>query len=383
MIMETLTLSDANFFETRSINGSLRILPANCLSFDELYDHYSKVGFLYQKKLDRLSPHLDLIRENWEKGWAAGRELIWTLTYREIKNNTMGTVTTWRTTNDGWQAQHLTSQNNPAGVIFLLLAAQDEGLEMNYNSAQNWYSPTNKFAMRIYGGMVNMVGEENAFSCLLNYLEIDPGKLPGRDPSIRIVECTDRETDEILEMAERCRGKIYCEGEELASGDIGLTALDCLYRQYGLGRKRYIWLAKDRSGTDTLGMIIVYRGPFGFNFSFLENRCDLLIDPGIDPRLVEATAGALLRTAADAFFCDASAPEYPIEHLVVVAEEQATEALSRLGAVKSRQYHQGIWLRQGFNTWKQYMERVFDRAIQRLDRQNRKLKKALDILDGK
>ncbi|MFH1154143.1 MAG: hypothetical protein V1793_10010 [Pseudomonadota bacterium] len=375
-------ISDSHFYESRDISHSLRILPANCLTFDELYAHYRDVGFLYPKKLERLSPHLDLIKQNWERAWSAGRELMWTLAYIEQRNNAMGTVTTWRTAEGGWQAQHLTSQKNPAGVIFLLLSAQDEGMIMNYNSGQNWYSPTNKFAMRIYGGMADMLGENLAFSCLLNYLELNPRLLSKADTHFKTVECTDRDSGLIKDMAILCRGKVYCDGEELAGDDMGLSALDKRYRKYGLSRKRHIWLAIDRTNSEVKGMIIAYRGPFGFNFSFLENRCDVLVHPGVDENQREKVCTLLLRTASEAYFNDASSPEYPISHLVVMADDPCAATLTRLGAVKTRQYNQGVWLRQGFGAWKQYMEKVFDRVMQRFDRQNQKRNKTIVTLEG-
>jgi hypothetical protein len=366
------TISKSQFFKTRDISHNLKIHPANHFTFEQLYSHYDKIGFLYPAKLKKLSPHLDLIQENWEKAWSAGRNIMWTLVYQDIRFNKIGTLTTWRTTNKGWLSQHLTSQRNAAGILALMMTAQTEGLLKKYKSAQNWYSPTNKFAMKIYGKMVDRVGTKNASSCLLNYLKVDPHILKISNASLKVVKCTNNDYLKVSKMAAYWRGEIYCAGEELNTGDIELLKLDADYQKYELSRKRHIWMAIDKDTSDPKGMIIANRGPFGFNFSLLENRCDLLVDPGIEEGIRENVCSVLLKKVSDVYFSRNSKPDYPINYLIVLADDQCTASLTSLDAVKTRQYYQGIWLRTGFKEWQKYMGRVFEVVSKRVERQNAK-----------
>ncbi len=361
------TQAGSDIFRTRHISEHLKLLPANCLSFDELYAHYADSGFLYPEKLKKLTPHLDLIRENWTRGWAAGREILLTQVYREQRLKKMGTVTVWKSTRSAWQSQHLTSQNHAAGILYLLLYAQDEGIEMNYGSGQNWFSPTNGFAMKIYGRMDRVLGAASADSCLLNYLQVDPARLPPSREGYEVTRCSDTDLDEVRYMANLCRGSTYCRAEELDRPDLGLSRLDRQFTRFGLGRRRHLWLAREKKSGKPRGMIVAYRGPFGFNFSFLENRCDLMTDPFLAPGERTDICRMLIHRAARVYF-DRDPLPYPLTHLVVMAGDACAAALEGPGTVKTRQYVHGIWLDQGFEKWKKYMQRIFSPVIKRYER---------------
>ncbi len=357
-----------DIFNPRYISQNLKLLPANSFSFDQLYSHYADSGFLYPEKLKKLSPHLDLIRDNWTKGWAAGRNILLTQIYREQRLNKTGTVTVWKSTGGGWQSQHLTSQNHAVGILYLLLYAQNEGIFSNYGSAQNWYSPTNKFAMKIYGRMDRVLGAATADSRLLNYLQVDPSRLTQSSGAYTVVRCTDEDLPRVRHMAELCRGRTYCRAEELDIPDLELERLDSQYRKYGLGRRRYIWIVLEKISQKPKGMIVAYRGPFGFNFSFLENRCDLMADPFLEQDERTVVCRILMCRAARVYFNRDSSLPYPIRHLVVMADDNCCAALKLLGAVKTRQYYHGIWLNRGFERWKKYMRRIFSPVIKRYEK---------------
>ena len=200
-------------------------------------------------------------------------------------------------------------------------------------SAQNWYSPTNGFATKIYGRMERVLGREYADNRLLNYLEVPPDFLPRSPGAYTLVRCTDQDLPKIKDMAELCRGSAFCRAEELDAPDLELARLDRIYRRYGLGRTRQIWLALE--GSRTRGMIVAYRGPFGFNFSFLENRCDLMVDPFLSPSERTEVCQQLIRRAAQAYFSRDPNLPYPLKHLVVMADDPCWEALAPLGSQKN------------------------------------------------
>jgi len=359
----------SELFKQRAITEHLKILPANSLKFNELYDHYYKVDFLYPAKLKRLNNHKNLIKANWEKGWAAGREILWTLVYKETRLNKMGTITSWRSTNSGWVQQHMTSEpknpKGPLGVFSMLLSAQEEGILREYKSGQNCYRPENKYSSKIFGRMVNTVGADAASSALFDYLEVDPRKIRVNNKSIKIVRCGNNNHYGIGELAQKLRGSIYCDAEDLKEYDIELEAVDELYRKYGLRRKRFIWIAFSNGKSEPLGAAIAYRGPFGFNFSFLENRCDLLVERGLNDELRRDVCEALLQNAATAYFDSELDIEYPLKYIVVIAEKTSTDALKNIVEQQNREYYQSIWLRSGFEKWRGQMEKVYERVSKR------------------
>lgn len=106
--------------------------------------------------------------------------------------------------------------------------------------------------------------------------------------------------DELIHLANRVRGNVYVAAEELAGDDRELGAVEWPYRTVGLRRFRRVWVCYDAAG-HALGAALAYRGPLGFNFSFLENRCDLLIDPDVPDMGVAQIATWLLGAAATAY----------------------------------------------------------------------------------
>src|SRR5260370_7072814 len=90
-----------------------------------------------------------------------------------------------------------------------------------------------------------------------------------------------------------------------------------------------------------MGAAIAYRGPLGVNFSYLENRCDLLLHPTLPESEVSEAASALLTACSKAY------ADFELEEIPVIAEEMATHVLYKLGAEFLRHYCQGISLKDG------------------------------------
>ncbi|MCP4163457.1 MAG: hypothetical protein GY760_25645 [Deltaproteobacteria bacterium] len=351
-------MTDINFLKEWNKNLSLKILPLNKISFEELFAHYSEVGFLYPEKLNKLQPHLALIKKNWEKGWSGRSDILCTLIYRDEALNKRGTFSAWKTSGNGWFSQHLTSQNHAAGLLSLLFNAQNISIIMKYGSVQHWSSPTNEFAMNNYGNL-NTIGSEHAESSLLNYLQIDPSELNPSTNLFTIQKCTNKDHSVVCKIAESFRSKIYCEAEGLDQYDIELSMLDAQYKKCGLSRKRYIWIAIEKSTCKPRGMIIAYRGPFGFNFSFLENKCDLMLDPHLTQNQREDICRLLVYNASQVYFDCNTSLRYPLKYMVVLTDDQSSIALEDMGAVKTRQYNQSICLEKGFNKMNEYMKKKF------------------------
>jgi len=88
----------------------------------------------------------------------------------------------------------------------------------------------------------------------------------------------------------------------------------------------------------TGGAAIAYRGPLGVNFSYLENRCDLLLHPTLPAAEVPETIASLLNALSAAYH------DFELDYIPLIADEMATEALLGFVAAFLRHYCQGIWL---------------------------------------
>src|ERR1700756_868858 len=134
-------------------------VEVNALSVNEVFALYERAGFLYPEKAARLFPHLPQVRENWRRMLSAGESLLYVLTSGDKKRG-RASLAVWRTTQNGWMSQHLVSENNPyASRAVMLTAAAASIRKGSDSSAKNWFRPENRFPARVFGSMVQTIGE--------------------------------------------------------------------------------------------------------------------------------------------------------------------------------------------------------------------------------
>src|SRR5712672_4840326 len=272
-------------------------VEVNALSVEEIFALYERTGFLYPDKAARLFPHLEQVRENWRRMLGAGESLLYVLTAGDKKRG-RASLAVWRSTQNGWMSQHLVSENNPYASRAVMLAAAAASIRKGQDlSAQNWFRPENRFPARVFGSMVQTIGESlssvqrHAFFALPKTLSLPAEK------RIRVVPYNSSHQHALLEIAAAARGSIYITAEELEQ-DVEFKAVDELYRRVGLRRTRHVWLAYLANKEEPIGAAIVYRGPLGVNFSYLENRCDLLLNPSLPESEALGGVGFILKESS-------------------------------------------------------------------------------------
>jgi hypothetical protein len=149
--------------------------------------------------------------------------------------------------------------------------------------------------------------------------------------------------------------------EQLAT-DPELTDVDRLYREVGLKRTRQVWLAFKGNKEEPVGAAIAYRGPLGLNFSYIENRCDLLLHPTLPESDAVDVVAPLLRAATSAY------EDFELDTIPVIAEEIASPALSKLGAEFLRHYCQGTWLQEGQLRFYRHVDGFYARLLARMEK---------------
>src|SRR5712691_4247010 len=337
-------------------------VQVNAIPVSELFDLYERTGFLYPDKAARLTPHIEQVRENWRRMLRGGESLLYVLTAGDEERG-RASLAVWRTTYNGWMSQHLVSENNPYASRAVMLAGSAASIRRGHDlSAQNWFRPENRFPARVFGSMVQTIGESlssvqrHAYFALPRRLSLPTEK------RIRVVPYSSSHQEALLEIASAARGSIYITAEELEQ-DVEFTAVDELYRGVGLRRTRHVWLAYQANKEEPVGAAIAYRGPLGVNFSYLENRCDLLLHPTLPESEVSETASALLTACSKAY------DDFELEEIPVIAEEMATHVLYKLGAEFLRHYCQGIWLRDGHPRFYRHVDGFYTKLLTRMEKQ--------------
>src|SRR5258706_5892841 len=92
----------------------------------------------------------------------AGDSLLYVLTAGDKKTG-LASIAVWRTSHYGWTSQHLVSENNPMASRAVMLAGAAASILRGVDEAhQNWFRPENRFPSRVFGSMVQSIGESQA-----------------------------------------------------------------------------------------------------------------------------------------------------------------------------------------------------------------------------
>lgn len=330
----------------------------NALGVDDLFALYQRTGFLYPAKAARLIPYMDLVRDNWRRLLRAEDSLLYVLTSGEFSEG-CSSIAVWRTSEKGWTSQHLVSEGNALATRSVILAGSAASiLRGAEESHQNWFRPENRFPSRVFGSMVQTVGEEFASVRRHMYFALKRNLPDFSGQAVRVVPCTASNQEELCSLAVFVRGAVYLAAEELEN-DLELERIDDLYRCVGLSRTRRAWLAYRRQNEEPIGAIIAYRAPLGVNFSFIENRCDLLLDPTLPEADIPAVVGSLLKAVIPSY------ANFELDEIPLIADEIAAPALVGLGAEFLRHYCQGIWLNEGQPRFYRHVDSFYTRLLLR------------------
>jgi hypothetical protein len=333
----------------------------NAISPQVLFEKYQSSGFLYPAKLARLSPFLELVKDNWTKAMRLGEELLWFLTF-DGDDGAWATVGSWRSTLAGWNSQHAAAVGGPRASRAVLLAGAAGRVERSRGGSDlfqhNWFRPTNRFANKIFGSVVESVGPLSSWVGAREYLAIQPGQIPSDGDSAWSTSIfQEKDRDEFQLLVLQARGRVFLQGEELNAQDLELDGLDQIYHRVGLRRYRRVFLAREKHTGAVAAAAVAYRGPLGFNFSFIENRCDLIVHPSLTVSNAASASFTLLRAVAAVY------DDFPPKMIPTIADERTARVLVQKGAEPIRKYSQSIWLASGYVAWYRHVERFYDRII--------------------
>lgn len=329
----------------------------NAWSVERLFERYAQSRFLYPAKMSRLAPHLPEVMNNWRLALRAGELIHWVASYEDPEGGGWASISSWRSTGTGWQTQHLVSTGGPVASRAVMLAGQSVRIADGFDSShQDWFRRSNPFAASVFGTFTDRVGADRA--ALIDYQLLSvPLSLHLSEPADAALGCpVGAEARAALTgLVRQVRGAVFTAAEELDGDDLELDEVDRLYRLVGLRRYRRIRLVEDGDGV--VGAVLCYRGPLGFNFSFLENRCDLVLRPGLSTA-ARAAAICGLMAAAQAVYADIS-----IGYIPVVTDQATAAALVELGAESIRSYSQSIWLRSAFEDWYDHVDGLYAQRL--------------------
>lgn len=330
----------------------------NSRGVDELFLSYERAGFLYAEKARRLAPYMALVKDNWKRAMRAGELILYVTSYEDSDTGAWASVTSWRSTERGWNTQHLVGAGGPSASRAVMLSTQAECIRNPlHDSHQNWFQRSNRFANKVFGSIGVALGKDVGWVGDYGYfaLPLDLGPTIGGSFLVRPYREGDRQ--EIQRLSKAARSQVFLRAEGLDDEDILLEAVDELYRKVGLRRYRRVWVSLSPQCDQILGFALSYRGPLGLNFSFVENRCDLILDPLLSDSDASSTIEALLSAAVTDY------ADFPARMIPITINCHHADHLTAMGAEHVRDYAQSVWIRNGFEPWYRHVEQIYNRVV--------------------
>jgi hypothetical protein len=332
------------------------------MSIDELFQRYMQTGFIYTDKLERLAPFTEEILENWRRAAASPDDLLRIVTYSGPRERSWASLASWRHTDTAWCTQHLVSRGDPLASRAVLLAEQHAMIEdPRHLSGQNWFRPTNRLPQRVFGAIIDQLGPERACANALTVFEVPLLRAEAGPADISAVSASNQR--ELSGLAGQLRGHAHVVAEGLDEEDFGLARIDNVYRRVGLFRYRRGWLAHHDG--KLVAALVTYRGPLGLNYSFIENRADLLVAPQCPPQHIVAVTRQLVAAASDTY------GDFRPGYVPLFVDERNAPLLRSAGLDAIRSYCQTIYLRPSYGRYLEHLESTFARVAERAERQQR------------
>lgn len=340
----------------------------NTISVEDLFTRYESSGFLYPAKRQRLMPYMATIMENWRKSMSASADgfLHDVIVSQNHLSGDWATMTMWATTSNTIHSQHLVSAGCPSASRATMLGAQSESYGYMHRGGQNWFRPENRFPARVFGTCVRSLGQDWAVVHEHAYLRLGRQRVPQPPRSVLVDEPGNDDAALVERMARHLSGPVQARSDEWDTGDVRLEALDARYALVGLRRYRRVFIARVDGQQEPIAYAVAYRGPLGLNFSFLENRCELWIDPLATATQREQSAAALIHAASGVYH------DFELPDLLIVVVRRDEDALIALGAELIQHYNRSVWLGEGYEAWYNHVDGFYTRIKGRTDKARRR-----------
>lgn len=331
----------------------------NSITVDALFSRYEACGFLYPEKRDRLRPYMPLIADNWRRSMSAGavQFLHHVVVYDNPSTEAWASVTYWASSNTTVHSQHLVSVGRPEASRAVLLSAQSELYAHGRTACQNWFRAQNRFPSRVFGTCTNALGSESA--CVQQHvlLAVDRALVPRPDGAIRVRTVMDPDAPALCRLARHLCGIVQAQADEWEAGDVGLAALDERYQAVGLRRFRRVFVATAPGSGQPVGLAVAYRGPLGLSFSFLENRCELWLEPSLEHERRAQAVRALVSAASLTY------DTFELPYMLITADAHTAQILVSAGARSLQEYSRSVWLQSAYGAWYNHVNRFYTRAV--------------------
>ena len=202
---------------------------------------------------------------------------------------------------------------------------------------QCWFQSQNTIRNRVCDLVKTRQNEGNYVSEVLDYLSWTPVEMIV-DKQWHTCTYTTNQHQELKDFIIRQKGFLFYDGEEIET-DPFFATINQQYQEIGLERSRDILLVYKEN--QLKAVVLRYTGPLGINFSFLENRIEVIADMESknDSELIHAIGNVILRKGTGQGFSP------------IVVNHDFSGILEHVGAKQLRQYTRFLLTKAAIQSW--------------------------------
>lgn len=312
--------------------------------FSDMYQTLKQLDFIYENKEHLLLPFFKYIEQNWNRLLEKDCSLIH-ITNLSQHPDKLATCCSWRSSTNNWCIQHGIA--NQMRLFLFVINSECNWLKTQISAKyiQCWFQ-THRSIINKICDLVKV--EENMGSYhveILDYLSWIP-KEKDIDNKWHVRPYTLNDKESLKNFIVQQKGVLFYESEEFET-DPFFNMIDHHYQKIDLNRSRDIYMIYKENLLKAV--VLKYKGPLGINFSFLENRIEIIVDTNskIEDDLVYSIGNIIHGMRLDLYFSP------------IVINHNFSIFFECNGAQILRQYSRYILTKSALQTWLLSMKKKY------------------------
>lgn len=311
-------------------------------SFSRLFDILTDMHFFYDQKKRLLILNYEVVEQTWNKLLDCPKDIAHH-TFITHESHISAICSSWKSSGVCWCIQNGIASNIRDYIKALVSESYSLLHDSSMSFVQTWFNPLNQIVNKMCGLGTALhdgfgVYEESTFC-----LQWDP---PVGDHSKTYMTYSPDEAgcialrDFIIDN----RSRLFYDSGDFA-GDLNLASVDFLFSKSGLRQARSIDIIQTIVGIQAI--VICYHSSPGINFSFLENRTEIIVKNGVDlaPPLLSVIGEVVRKRVSPS----------AIPRPVVTDRRTGTALIQHCGATLLHEYTRRIWTKEAFRELYDYI----------------------------
>lgn len=304
------------------------------ISYAEFISLLTSMHFIYEDKERILLPYIDDLRQTWDILLQSPKNIA-NHSILSSGNKITAICSAWRSSVNCWCIQNGVAYNIRDYVKTIVSESVKLLEEPSASFLQTWFRPNNTVVSKMCGYGTPLNKSDGVYSdinfCLLWDIQVKSGgtgDLTLLPPKVNSTMLENFIIDN--------RSSLLLEGEDI-SNDPFFESVNKLFHKAGLTHTRKIDVISSPSGIQAV--ILSYYSSLGINFSFLENRTEIIVGKNVtfSPDLIAIIGNTIYQNSKDR-----------IVPSPIITDKRTGNALLNEGAVLLREYERRIWTKKAF-----------------------------------